>query len=109
MTDNNQQRINEIDGALMGKWTTENKNISFFFLPLGKIVGKGQVEVGDGDLFVSDTLEYQVSIDNNNPFITVFNPKTNQTKRYKILLIDTREKVLNLLTETDKELNFRQG
>lgn len=100
------QRINEIGGALMNKWTTDNNLISFDFTPSVEPGEKGKVEIGDANLIISDTLDFKVSLENNDPFITVFNPRLGQTKKYKILLIDIQKGVLNLLTDSNKELNF---
>lgn len=100
------QRISEIEGALMNKWTTENNLMSYSFMPSVEPGENGKVEIGDANLIISDTLDFKVSLENNDPYITIFAPKFSQTKKYKILLIDMRKGVLNLLTDLDMELNF---
>lgn len=100
------QRIAEIEGALMNIWTTDNNLISFDFMPSVEPGEIGKVEKGDANLIISDTLDFKVSLENNDPYITIVNPKLDQTKKYKILLIDMRERVLNLLSDSGKELNI---
>lgn len=100
------QRIAEIEGALMNIWTTDNNLISFDFMPSVEPGEIGKVEIGDANLIISDTLDFKVSLENNDPYITIVNPKLDQTKKYKILLIDMRKRVLNLLSDSGKELNF---
>lgn len=106
MNNNDLERINNIEGALLGRWIMDNNIISFQFMPPIEPGEKGKVEIGDSYLIFSDTLDFRISIENNDPYITIFNPKRSQTKKYKILLIDLKKKVLNLLTDLGKELNF---
>ncbi len=105
MNRNTELKQLEFKAALLGLWQEENNTFSYFFH--GEIVDIiiGGLPIGEYvyDAFIND--------EDDIPYIKITNEEhqgNTQIKEYKVLLIDTKNCILKLLTENNAEMVFNK-
>jgi len=107
MDDNYKNTIQQIESALMGvQWNSDHDDTLFFF-PTLTPGARGIVRAGDKKIVFKFSLEYEVFLKNDRPYIKIIDHKKGEVSQYKIETVNKRLRTLTMVDERGNHANFK--
>ena len=107
MDDNDKNTIRQIESALMGVQWNSDHNDTLFFFPTSTPGARGIVRAGDKKIVFRFSLEYEVFLKNDSPYIKIIDDKKGEVSQYKIETVNKRLRTLTIVDERGNQSNFK--